>query len=155
MNDSASGFSRGVNDGLVAAATLVHFKAAALLGFALTLSGLVVSHRPSGQAAGVFHLAGVVLLIASAGCAGAVIYPKKSTRRGGLIFWGDIVTHASAAAYAEELERLRAQEDREREYVFTNYRLSGVLSAKYDLIRWALCLLLLGAVLTGVGRVLG
>jgi hypothetical protein len=150
----AAGFSKGVNDALVAASTLVHFKAAGLLGFALTLSGLVISHRPAGGAAAAFHLGGVLALISSACFAGAVIFPLKNTRKGGFIFWGDIVMHDSATAYARELEKLGSQEDVEREYSYTNYRLSGVLDAKYGLIRWAISLLLAGAVLAGVARFL-
>lgn len=149
------GFSKGVNDTLVAAASLVHFKAAALLGFALTLAGIVITRRPSGDIAMAFHFAGILLLIASACVSGAVIYPRKSTRRGGLLFWGDIVTHASAPAYADAIEKLKGSDDVEREYAFTNYRLSGVVAGKYDLIRWAVCLLLLGSALAGVGRMIG
>jgi hypothetical protein len=149
-----AGFSRGVNDGLIAASTLVHFKAAGLLGFALTLAGIVVSHHPVGQLAANLHLAGLLLLIAAACCAGAVIYPKKNTRKGGLIFWGDIVTHASPGKYSESLERLVNPEDADREYAFTNYRLSQVLDTKYSIIRWAVCLLLLGSALAGASRAL-
>ena len=148
------GFSKGVNDNLVAAASLVHFKSAALLGFALTLSGVVITHRPAGDVAMGFHFAGVLFLIASACVSGAVIYPKRSTRRGGVIFWGDIVTHPSAPAYAEAVDRVATPEDVEREYAFTNYRLSEVIEGKYDLVRWAVCLLLLGSALAGIGRIL-
>src|ERR1039458_4892812 len=115
MKHSAPDLSRGVNEALVTAATLVHFKAAALLGFALTISGLVVTHRLSGVVSGAFQFAGVVMMIAAACFAGAVIYPMKSVRRGGLIFWGDIATHASASAYADAIDQVGA-EDLEREY---------------------------------------
>lgn len=147
-----AGFGRGVNDALVTASTLVHFKAAGLLGFALTVSGIVISHRPAGGAAGVLHFAGVLALVAAACFAGSVIYPMKNTRKGGLIFWGDIVLHGSPKEYAQALERLGTPEDVDREYAFTNYRLSGVLESKYGLIRWAVCLLLLGAALAGAAR---
>lgn len=148
------GFSKGVNDALVAASTLVHFKAAGLLGFALTLSGIVISHRPESGAALVLHYIGVAQLAVAAGFAGVVIYPAKHTRRGGDIFWGDIVLHASAPAYAAGLEKLAAPEDVDREYAFTNYRLSGVLNVKYGFIRWAICLLLLGSAFAGAGLIL-
>lgn len=82
------GFSKGVNDALVAAATLVHLKAA-------------------GQA------------------------------------------HA-----ARRLEKLVSPEAIDREYAFTNYRLSAVLDSKYTFIRWAICLLLAGSALAGAGLIM-
>lgn len=154
MKAPAAGFSKGVNDALVTASTLVHFKAAGLLGFALTLSGIVVNHKPAAGLAAALHLAGVLVLVGSALFAGAVIYPMKKTRRGGLIFWGDICTHHSAPAYADELGKLETQQDVDREYAFTNYRLSRVLNAKYGLIRWAVSMLLLGAALSGFSRLI-
>jgi hypothetical protein len=154
MKGPVAGFSKGVNDSLIAASTLVHFKATGLLGFALTLSGIVLSRPPEGAVAQGFHFAGVFLLVASACFAGAAIYPMKNTRRRGVLFWGDIVTHPSAEAYAKDLEKMASAEDVEREYAFTNYRLSLVLEGKYGLIRWALCLLLLGAAVAGMGRVI-
>lgn len=154
MKGPPPGFSKGVNDSLVANASLVHLKAAALLGFALTLSGIVVSGRTGGGAAAALHFAGVTLLFAAAATAGAVIYPVKYTRRGGVIFWGDIAGHGSASAYAESLAKLGGLEDAEREYAFTNYRFSQVLDSKYGLIRWSVGLLLAGACLAGAGRAL-
>jgi hypothetical protein len=147
------GFSKGVNDALVPAATLVHFKASGLLGFALTLAGLVLAHKPHGGPASALHYAGVLTLIAAASVAGAVIFPKKSSRKGGLIFWGDIAGHASSSDYLQSLQRLESAEDAEREYAFTNHRFAQVLDSKYGLIRWAVCLLLAGAALAGAGIV--
>lgn len=141
------GFNKAVNDSLIPAATLVHLKAAALLGVALTLTGLVVGRgRPEGSFTRALHAAGVVMLGAAASAAGYAMYPRKKVRRGGLIFWGDIVTHRSAAAYAEATSALTAP-GLEAEYAQTNYHLSRVLNAKFGLIRWSVALLLLGSFL--------
>jgi hypothetical protein len=154
MKGPVPGFSKGVNDSLVAAASLAHFKTTGLLGFSLTLAGILISRRPPSGAALILHYSSVILLILSSAFAGVVIYPVKETRRGGHIFWGDIILYDSAASYAQAVEKLGAPEDAEREYAFTNYRLSRILDVKYGFIRWAICLLLLGSVLASVGLAL-
>lgn len=148
------GFSKGVNDSLIIASNLLHLKASALLGFALTLAGIVVSHAPAGAPARAFHFAGVLLLAAAACFAGAVIYPIKHSRRGGQLFWGDIITHHDPKTYADSLAGLDAAAA-DREYAYTNFRLSEVLAAKYGLVRWAVLMLLVGAALAAAGRILG
>lgn len=145
-----AGFSRGINDALIIASNLMHLKAGALLGFALTLFGFVLSQRIEGF----FHYCGLALLFASACASGAVIYPKKSVRRKGFIFWGDIATYGSAPAYVESLERLEAA-GVDQEYAYTNHRLSSLLDAKYGLLRWAVGLLLCGAALSAAARLAG
>jgi len=146
------GFSKGVNDALIIASNLLHLKASALLGFALTAGGIVVANAPHAGLASWFHFAGVLLLACAACCAGAVIYPVKHSRRGGQLFWGDIVTHHDPKTYAESLTGLDADAV-DREYAYTNFRLSQVLTAKYGLVRWAVILLLAGAALAALGRI--
>lgn len=144
------GFSKGVNDALINASTLVHLKAAGLLGLGLTLSGLLLGREPAGEPWAV-NAAGL-LALASAVCAGAAVFPLKKVRRGGAVFWGDIAAHGSASDYGETLGGLDPAAI-EREYAATNYNLSVVLQFKYSLIRWAVCLLVLGACLAGLIRI--
>jgi hypothetical protein len=146
------GFSRGINDALIVASNLMHLKAGALLGFALTLFGFVLSQK-SENGAGILHYCGLALLFASACASGAVIYPKKSVRRRGFIFWGDIATYGSAPAYVQSLEGLDAS-GVDQEYAYTNHRLSTLLDAKYGLLRWAVGLLLAGAGVSALSRIL-
>src|SRR5437762_1805441 len=115
-----AGFSRGVNDALITASTLVHFKAAGLLGFALTLAGLLLSRSPAGETASRLHLCGIAGLVISALFSGAAIFPLKNTRRRGVLFWGDIATHESVTSYAESLALLDA-DGVEKEYAATNF----------------------------------
>jgi len=153
MKGPVPGFSKDVNDALLAASTLVHFKATGLLGFAITLAGIIITNQPTGGIALTLHFVCILLLVASACSAGAAIYPVKHTRRGGNIFWGDIVLHKSAAEYTKSLEPLLSPEDVDREYAFMNYRLSQVLDTKYSFIRWAICLLMAGCALAGASRI--
>jgi len=146
-----AGFSKGINDSLIAASSLAHLKAAGILGFALTLTGLLLSDRPSDAAAWYCHFAGIALLVVSAACGALVIFPREAVRPGGKVFWGDIATHGTADAYVASLASLSAS-DAEAEYAATNFHFSRVLAAKFGWVRWSVACLMAGCLLAVIAR---
>ena len=147
-----AGFSKGVNDSLISMSSLAHFKAAGILGFALTLTGLLLADHITDPAAWYCHMAGILLLVLSAGCSALVILPAQSVRSGGRIFWADIVTHASAESYVESLRAL-GPASADAEYAATNYHLSQVLVGKFKLVRWSVASLMAGCMLAALARI--
>jgi hypothetical protein len=135
-----SGFGLGVNNYLNHYINVADAKAAGVLTADFTIGGYLLIHSPTAFWSSLSHWIAVILLITSAANAIRTLYPRAPKFGGGLIFWED-VRQKTFDEYYSEL-RLLDDTERERQYAAQNYLVSGVLSAKYSIVRWSMRLLI-------------
>jgi hypothetical protein len=137
------GFSRSVNDYLNDYIRLADSKASAVVGLNTLLLGLVMAWSDTDQGSIWVHVFTIALFALGAGLGAFVILPRMPRGSNGVIFWGDIRTYPTVAAYQEKLRSLSDQ-DVEDSYAYQNFYVSHVLHEKHRYLRLAMFLTALG-----------
>lgn len=138
-----AGFGKGVNDYLNYYVTVADAKSIALMGVNITLSGLLVSNRPTALLPLALIWAAAICFVISALISAYELYPRLPTEGKGTIFWEDILTRATASAYQTDIRQLNEHQV-EYEYALQNYFVSKVLRKKYQSIRRCIILFVIG-----------
>ena len=143
--DTVEDFSSGHYEVLSSYVVIVETKLVALTGTGLTLAALLLSSPPEGSWPVLFSKLAALLFGISALCGIIAFYPRRYTPGTSVVYWEDIQSRPSAAAYQSDLANI-SPATLERDFSFQNFYISKSLHFKYRLTRWCIIFLIAGLV---------
>lgn len=132
-----SGFGKEVNKYLNHHVTIADAKAAGILTGDFALGGYLSTNTQVSDCMLNFQWTPLILLFLSGTFALCTLYPRTPKIGSSIIFWEDIRTRTTMQTYLDELKDVD-EDEVERQYGAQNYLISGLLSKKYQFIRWGM-----------------
>lgn len=144
---SGQEFGKGVNQYLNTAVAFADAKATAFLAGTLTVGASLLQFENATGLGSLLRLASVLTLAAGIAANAAVIIPRLSSGRRGLVFWDDIRSHPQLEDYLRATTDL-SQDDIEKEYAAQNYFVAEIAQRKHTWVRRSIGLFLAGLAFT-------